>query len=56
MKHGALTERSWIAVMSGSPGMGEADYFDTFQVDDEDHRARWKTVCEKLSWPFSRDS
>jgi uncharacterized damage-inducible protein DinB len=36
MKHGALTERSWIALLSGSAGMGEADYGDTFQLTDGD--------------------
>ena len=48
MKHGALTERSWIAVMSGSPGMGEADYFDTFQVDDEDTPESLQSLLDEV--------
>ena len=36
MKHAALTERGWIAVMQGKPRMGEDAYFDSFALDEDD--------------------
>jgi uncharacterized damage-inducible protein DinB len=36
MKHAALTERNWIAILQGRSTMGEEAYLDTFALVDSD--------------------
>lgn len=36
LKHGALTERSWIDVLSGKPSMGQNAYVDSFALGDDE--------------------
>jgi uncharacterized damage-inducible protein DinB len=36
IKHGALTERSWIRVMSGQSAMGESGYVDSFALSEDE--------------------
>src|SRR3954470_23741349 len=36
MKHAALTERGWIAIMQGHSRMGEDAYLDSFAIDEAD--------------------
>jgi uncharacterized damage-inducible protein DinB len=53
LKHCALTERSWVQVMQGRPGMGESAYEGSFQLAEDESleslRALLRTVGEETA-------
>ncbi len=48
MKHAALTERSWIAVIRGDSSMGEDAYVDSFAIDDDETVGSLQTLLDTV--------